>query len=182
MQRKVLKNNSVLLSLALSSTFLAPTSLAQSETSATPAPPPTGLVLRYLQQDVFVTPGTGFRRVRIGDTFKKVAKIWGQPKQTRRNPLTGTRKWKYEAGDKTILIVAGKTTVDEISVIGSTNSAYQSTQGARFGMTTGEVMRLYPGRRPPGKLKRLAYPRQGIAFAFESGKLAAMQVFPPRAH
>lgn len=140
---------------------------------------PSDLVLLYLQQDMFLSPGSGFQAVRIGQTFDHAAKVWGNPKKAQRQRLNGAIQWTYEAADGTRLILNGKQTIQLISVVGASNSLYQSAQGARFGMTPGEVARLYRGPTPRRKVKQLSYPRLGISFRFASGTLAAMQVFAP---
>ncbi len=140
---------------------------------------PADLVLRYLQQDMFLRPGSGFQRIHIGQTFTQAAKTWGNPKRAQRKRLSKTNKWVYEAADGTTMILNGKHTIQTITVAGASSSLYQSAQGARFGMTPAEVARLYPGPPPRGKVKQLSYPRLGISFSFTHGTLAAMQVFPP---
>lgn len=140
---------------------------------------PADLVLRYLQQDMFLRPGSGFQRVHIGQTFDQAAQVWGDPKNTQHQRLDANNQWVYEAADGTVLILNGNNTIKSITVAGASNSLYQSTQGARFGMTPAEVARLYPGPPPRGKVRQLSYPRLGISFRFVDGTLAAMEVFPP---
>ncbi len=146
---------------------------------ADPGLAPGDLVLRYLRQDVFLSPGNGFQRVRIGHSFRHVAREWGQPKQKLGRGWGGKNKWLYEAGDKTVLLVSGTDRIQSISVIGAPNSLYQSVEGARFGMTPQQVTRLYPGSGPPGQHKVLSYRRLGIEFTFANRKLKAMRVFAP---
>ncbi len=157
--------------------LLCGTSIAQ--TAPDQPVTPADLVLRYLQQDMFLRPGSGFQQVHIGQTFDQAAKVWGNPKKAQHRRLRATNKWVYEAADGTVLILNGKQTIKSITVVGASSSLYQSAEGARFGMTPGEVARLYPGRAPRGTVKRLSYPRLGISFSFANGTLAAMQVFPP---
>lgn len=140
---------------------------------------PADLVLHYLQQDMFLRPGSGFQRVHLGQAFEQAARVWGDPKNVQRQRLNGNKTWVYEAADGTVLILSGKQTIKSISVAGASNSLYQSTQGARFGMTPRDVARLYPGSPPRGKVKQLSYPRLGISFRFVNGTLGAMRVFPP---
>lgn len=140
---------------------------------------PSDLVLYYLQQDMFLRPGSGFQRVHLGQTFEQAAKAWGNPEKANRQRSNGNKIWVYEAGDGTVLTLTGKQTINSISVVGASNSLYQSAQGARFGMTSGEVARLYPGRRPRNKVELLSYPRLGISFRFVNGGLGMMRVFPP---
>ncbi len=140
---------------------------------------PADLVLHYLQQDMFLQPGTGFHRVHIGQSFAQAAKIWGQPKTAQKRRLDKTKKWMYEAADGTVLMLSGEDSITAITVAGAPDSLYQSAQGARFGMTPAEVARLYPGAASRGRVKKLAYPRLGISFSFINGTLAAMQVFAP---
>ncbi len=157
--------------------LLCGTSIAQ--TAPDQPVTPADLVLHYLQQDMFLRPGSGFQRVHIGQTFNQAAQAWGNPKKATRQRVRATKKWVYEAADGTVLILNGNQTIKSITVAGASSSLYQSVQGARFGMTPAEVARLYPGAAPRGKVKQLAYPRLGISFRFANGTLAAMQVFPP---
>jgi hypothetical protein len=177
MQPRTANNNKIRLLACALYCLLCGTSIAQT----TPDRPvtPSDLVLHYLQQDMFLHPGSGFQRVRIGQTFDQAAKVWGNPKNEQRQRLNATKKWVYEAGDGTVLTLSGKQAIESITVAGASSSLYQSAQGARFGMTPGEVARLYPGSLPRDQVKQLSYPRLGISFGFANGTLAAMQVFAP---
>ncbi len=146
------------------------------------APTITGdVVLGYLQRDVFLDPGRGFREVQIGQSFDRVAKVWGRPIKTKTRILTRSKRWMYRSDDGTLLILQGKNNIEKITVEGNPSSAYQTVDGVRFGMTPREVVGFYSGARPRGKIQRLSYPRRGIAFDFRNGKLRSMHVTTPAA-
>ncbi len=177
MQSQTANKNKIRLLVCALNCLLCGTTIAQ--TAPDQPVTPADLVLHYLQQDMFLRPGNGFQRVHIGQTFDQAAKVWGKPKTAKRGRVDKINQWVYEAGDGTVLILNGKQAINSITVAGASSSLYQSTQGARFGMTPSEVARLYPGLPPRGKVKQLSYPRLGIAFSFANGTLAAMQVFAP---
>jgi hypothetical protein len=178
MRSRSANNNKIRLLACALNCLLCGASIAQTapEQPVTPA----DLVLHYLQQDMFLRPGSGFQRVHIGQTFDQAAKVWGNPKNVQRQRVDAAKKWAYEAADGTVLILNGRQTIELITVAGTSSSLYQSVQGARFGMTPSEVARLYAGPPPRGKAKQLSYPRLGISFTFTDGSLAAMQVFLPK--
>ena len=102
------------------------------------APPPaTGEVItRYLQQDIFIRPGVGFRSVQLGHSFVQVAQVWGEPVGMRRTGFfRSNRIWGYQVGPNTEVLLSGPSRVTTIEVRGTMGSAFQSTEGARFGMT-----------------------------------------------
>lgn len=134
-------------------------------------------VLRYLQKDYFLSPGIGFQKVQIGNSFNQVAQAWGQPNKKLESTEAGTRVvWIYDVGQDGQIAVAGGASVRTIRVLGSFNSPFSSTEGARFGMTPHQVITIYGQPLDPDDLTRLSYPGKGIAFAFENGGLKAMQV------
>ncbi len=142
---------------------------------------PAEIASRYLQQDIFVRPGIGFQRVRLGNSFVEVARTWGTPLKETRSALFGlTKTWVYNGGQDTQVVVSGGSKVDAIEVVGGVTSPYQSSEGARFGMSPHQLITIYGAPREADELSRLSYPRRGIEFAFANGALRSIKVFPPK--
>ena len=136
-------------------------------------------VIRYLQQDLFVTPGMGFRKVRIGSTFEQVMQAWGNPNKSSSSDIGAKKAWVYSVDRGSEISVSGSTKVESIEVSGSFNSPFSSIEGANFGMTPHQVISIYGKPADEGKLAKLRYPDRGIVFVFKSGALTSMRVFPP---
>lgn len=138
----------------------------------------TESILRYVDQDLSIEPGIGFKKVRLGQSFKSVAQNWGKPTSVKKSGLfSAENKWYYQAGDS-LVIVTGGNAVESIEVSGKFNSPFQTTEGARFGMSLHQVTAIY-GRPSGGRdLSYLKYARRGIEFAMHNGVLRAMRVFP----
>lgn len=148
--------------------------VAQQQTS----PLNTESILRYLEQDLSIQPGVGFRKVRLGQSFASVAQIWGRPSSTERSGLLKvTNKWYYRAGDTQIILVGGKT-VESIEVSGRFNSPFQTTEGARFGMSPHQVTAIYGLPNRSEGLTYFGYTHRGIEFAMQNGTVRALRVFP----
>lgn len=176
MQIQIKRNKkNILATFALSLLYCS--SIAQ--TTSNPPVPHSDLAIQYLQQDMFLKPGTGFRGIHIGQGFDQVLKIWGKPKKAEKQLFGLKTVWAYNAENGTQMILTGKKTVKTITVVGEPASLYQSVEGARFGMSPNEIAHLYPGPTPLGRMKRLSYPRLGIAFSFKNNSLVAMEVFSP---
>lgn len=151
------------------------TAVAQT---ANGVPLPGELVTRYLQQDIFLKPGIGFERVRIGDSFEQVARRWGQPESIRGTSFLGRSKaWIYGAGQDAFVIVSGGKKVNGIEVVGDFNSPFESTEGVRFGMTPQQVTTIYGSTAADATLTTLTYPGRGIKLTFKGGGLRSMYVF-----
>ncbi len=160
------------------SSLLPSTAAAQAPN----APSLTGdIILGYLQRDVFLNPGRGLQKVKIGQAFTRAANTWGPPKRIKKRMLSANQSWIYQSDDGTLLILNGEKTIERITVTGKPNSQYQTVDGVRFGMTPKDVVGFYSGPRPVGGVKRLAYPRRGIAFDFKHGKLHSIDVHAPTA-
>lgn len=143
-----------------------------------PAAPITAeRVMRSLQQDLFIKPGVGFRRVRVGHPFDRVARIWGNP--TNRETSLLTKTWIYQTVDDTSVIVRGGRDVDSIQVVAGVNSEFQSVEGARFGMAPYQVVAIY-GNPDKRKSNLLSYGKRGIEFGFVRGALRSIKVFGPQ--
>ena len=136
-------------------------------------------IVRFLMQDLFVSPGIGFEKVQIGQTFTHVAKSWGHPNKAAKPSETGYVVWEYDTGDSKIR-VAGGSKVTSIKVIGTLNSPFASSEGASFGMTPQQVITIYGAPSNSNNLAKLRYPDKGIEFGFEHGALKWISVFSPK--
>lgn len=162
------------ISLATTLSFISPVNAQTSVPRITPE-----TIVRYLSQDLFISPGLGFKQVRVGLPFTKVAQVWGTPNKGAGFSVTGSKvKWVYLAKDSAISLTGGST-VKTIKVEGSFNSPFSSREGAHFGMTPHQVISIYGPPENKGGLTRLSYPSKGIEFSFENGGLKWMQVFLP---
>lgn len=135
-------------------------------------------VLKYLSKDVFLSPGVGFQKVKIGHNLKQVSKTWGLPNKGLESAETGSVVWIYRAAGSEI-VLTGTSIVKTIKVAGKVGSPFSSSQGAQFGMTPHQVISIYG---PPGEaegLKELRYPEKGIEFGFAHGGMNWMRVFSP---
>lgn len=145
-------------------------------------------VVRYLQQDLFLSPGIGFKRVRIGYGFDRVKATWGPANQVSGGGSTTRAKsaaddkveWTYIAGPSSQVTLYGSNKVKEIEVRGSFNSPFASKEGATFGMTPHQVISIYGPPTNPRDLTRMIYSSKGIAFGFDLGALSIIKVFRPR--
>lgn len=136
-------------------------------------------VIRYLHQDLFVTPGVGFQKVRIGQTFQQVALAWGNPNKAYDSDVGSETAWVYQIGRDSEIAVTGGTRVSSIKITGTFNSPFSSTEGANFGMTPHQVIGIYGKPVGDDDLVKLRYPKKGIIFGFKSGALRSMRVFRP---
>ena len=136
-------------------------------------------VIRYLHQDLFISPGVGFDKVRIGYTFQQVELAWGNPNKTYDSDVGSKTAWVYEIGRDSEIAVSGGTRVTSIEILGSFNSPFSTTQGANFGMTPHQVIGIYGKPSGTEDLARLRYPEKGITFNFKSGALQRIKIYSP---
>lgn len=136
-------------------------------------------VVRYLNQDLFISPGVGFDKVRIGHTFQQVARAWGNPNKSYDDDLGSKTAWVYKIGRDSEIAVSGGTRVYSIEITGSFNSPFSTSQGANFGMTPHQVIGIYGKPSGSENLEKLRYPNKGITFRFKGGALQWMKVYSP---
>ncbi len=152
---------------------------ASAQTSDSPSTLPLEFI-RYLERDLFIAPGIGFKRVKIGDSFDEVLSSWGQPQAAKTALLSRKKQWYYKVDDTTVIMVEGKKTVEAITVSGGVTTPFETTEGARYGMAPYQIVTIY-GAGPEGDLPgKLDYPRRGIAFDFQSGAVRTITVSAPR--
>ena len=148
------------------------------ESVATPRITPE-TVIRYLQQDVFIKPGVGFRKVSIGRTFQEVMQTWGNPNKAYDSDVGSRIAWVYQLDNDSQVAITGKDIVESIEITGSFNSPFSTSQGATFGMTPHQVISMYGAPTGGSNLAKLNYPDKGIAFGFRNGSLHHVKVFAP---
>ncbi|MFC1680577.1 hypothetical protein ACFL1S_02135 [Pseudomonadota bacterium] len=136
-------------------------------------------VIRYLHQDLYISPGVGFQKVQIGNSFQQVALAWGDPTKSSNSDIGGKTVWVYRIGSDSEIAVSGGTRVSSIEVTGSFNSSYATSEGANFGMTPHQVIGIYGKPSGNESLVKLHYPNKGITFGFKSGALQLMKVYSP---
>ncbi len=137
-------------------------------------------IVRYLSQDLFLSPGVGFKQVQVGQPFARVAQVWGTPSKGFESSETGNKVvWLYLARNSSISLTGGSN-VKTIRIEGSFNSPFASSEGAHFGMTPHQVISIYGRPEENEDLTHLSYPSKGIEFSFEHGGLKWMRVFPPK--
>ena len=137
-------------------------------------------VVRYLSQDLFLSPGVGFKRVQVGHPFVQVKRVWGKPNRGFESSEVGNKViWVYLANDSSISLTGGSR-VKAIRVEGSFTSPFSSSEGAQFGMTPQQVISIYGPPKEKDNLVHLSYPSKGIEFKFEHGGLKWMRVFSPK--
>jgi hypothetical protein len=136
--------------------------------------------IRYLQQDIFISPGVGFQKVQVGHSFQHVALTWGNPNQAYDSDVGSRIAWVYRVDNDSEIALIGSTRVESIEITGSFNSSFTSSEGANFGMTPHQVISIYGRPAEDGNLVKLRYPDKGIAFGFKNGALRTMRVFSPK--
>ena len=143
--------------------------------------PSEQLLRRYLAQDIFLQPGIGLKRVKIGDNLNAILKTWDNLKAVRE--LGGDipqQQLTYQAESNTRIIISGTTTVLKIAVVGGPGSSYRTQRGAHFGMPLHQVALLYRGLgQQASSTDTLSYPSQGIYFGFKGGRLVSIIIVSP---
>jgi len=139
------------------------------------------IIIQHLQQDIFLKPGAGLRKIHLGISFKEVLKLWGKPNEVKNRGLGvlggNSRLWRYERKGDANVVLAGNQVVQSIEINGTRGALYQSTEGARFGMASRRVISIY-GKPQRVDGNKISYDRRGIAFIFDKTGLRAMRVFP----
>lgn len=150
----------------------------QSGSGARGENPPTAaeLVTDYLEQDIFLQPGVGLKKVRIGTPFDHVLKVWGPP--TRKGGGISGNEWTYQLGDNARITLSGDSKVKVMEVAGGFSCPYVTTEGASFGMARYQLATIYG--TAPGSSDTVTYSHRGIEFILDHGQVSEIQVFAPR--
>lgn len=161
-----------LVSIVLAGFVAPPPAAAQNELPDNAAE----LITDYLEQDIFLRPGVGLKKVRLGMSFEALRQTWGLPSRDSGGGLMDS-KWVYEVGKHTRITVSGGQSVESIRIRGGISSPYVTTEGAAFGMPRHQLATIYgAAKRSSGAL---SYPHRGIGFDFEQGQVSEMRVFAP---
>ncbi len=133
------------------------------------------MVTDYLRQDIFVRPGVGLKKVKIGMPFDQVLKAWGPPTS---KAGTVDNQWTYQVGSNTKITLFGDNKVKVMKIAGGFNTPYVTTEGASFGMPQYQLATIYgSAKEVTGKI---VYNHRGIGFVMDRGQVSEIQVFAPR--
>jgi len=137
-------------------------------------------LLKYLQQDIFLTPGVGLKKVRIGQPVLQVIKAWGPPQQRQKAGFLGRQhQWLYHGlGNTDIIVTSRNDRVSRLSFRAHLASPYQTVDGLQFGMLPVQVRSLF-GAGQPGDNGQLLYPDKGLALEFKDGRVQIISIFEP---
>ncbi|MGU9957886.1 MAG: hypothetical protein ACNYPI_09820 [Arenicellales bacterium WSBS_2016_MAG_OTU3] len=131
----------------------------------------------YLKQDIFIEPGHGLKQIFIGLSLKEVLARWGKPNEVRKRGVFGrTQDWVYKDSDNTVLVVTGKSEVNELRIVGGLGSKYQTTRGVQFGMPHFQIASVYGKGKYDAKDKLLTYKNLGMEMQFTFGGLAGIKI------
>lgn len=151
---------------------------AQLQSAGQSDNPPTAaeLVTDYLKQDIFLRPGVGLKKVKIGTTFDQVLKVWGRP--TSKGGGIAGNEWTYQLANNTRITLSGGDKVRTMDVAGGLGCPYVTTEGASFGMARYQLATIYGSA--PGESDTVTYDHRGISFVLDHGQVSEIQVFAPR--
>jgi len=152
-----------------------------SDPTAATSPQRLQTLLKYLQQDIFLTPGVGLKKVKIGQPVTQVLKIWGQPGQQQSTGFLGRlHQWLYRGlGNTDIIVTSLNGQVNRLSFRAHLVSPYQTVNGLQFGMLPVQVRSLF-GSGQTGDDGQLRYPTKGLAVEFKEGRVQIITIFQPR--
>ncbi len=139
-------------------------------------------LLKYLQQDIFLTPGVGLKKVRIGQPISQVIKAWGPPQQRKNSGFLGRKQqWLYQGlGNTDIIVTSLNNRVNRLSFRAHLVSPYQTINGLQFGMVSVQVRSLL-GVGQAGNNGQLLYPDKGLTIEFKEGRGQNITIFKPGA-
>lgn len=147
----------------------------QGDSKGSKQPTAAEMVTDYLRQDIFVSPGVGLKKVKIGMPFDQVLKAWGPPTS---KGGTIDNQWTYQVGNNTKITLFGDNEVKVMKIAGGFNTPYVTTEGASFGMPQYQLATIYgAAKEVAGKIM---YNQRGIGFAMDHGQVSEIQVFAPR--
>jgi len=134
------------------------------------------MITDYLRQDIFLRPGVGLKKVKIGMPFEQVLRTWGAPTSRERHDLIDN-KWVYEIGNHTRIALIGGNSIESMRIAGGFNSPYVTSEGASFGMAQHQLATIYGARE--AKSGRVSYEERGISFGLDGGQVSEIRVFQP---
>jgi len=132
-------------------------------------------ILQIIELAGIITPGEGFKSIKLGDSAEKLIRLWGQPKSANRK---GTLS--YLLSHKTIIhFLIKKGRIDTIAVLGKPGSLAHVNNGVVFGMTQSQVLAQFSATPDKQKQNLIRYKALGIELGFASGRLAEIAIFEP---
>jgi len=172
--------STALLIALVTALYAAPAAYAQGENQGEnqgqEPPSAAEMVTDYLEQDIFLRPGVGLKKVRLGMSFKQVLQTWGQPTSTRRQ-VFGENHWIYEVADHTRIALIGEDSVESMRLEGGVASPYTTSEGASFGMAQHQLATIYgAGETDSG---RVTYAERGVGFGLDRGQVSEIRIFYP---
>jgi len=137
-------------------------------------------LLKYLQQDIFLKPGVGLKKVQIGQPVTQVIKSWGQPEKKHSAGFLGRLdQWLYHGlGNTDIIVTSLNNQVSRMSFRAHLVSPYQTTNGLQFGMAPVQVRSLF-GIGQVDDNGQISYPDKGLAVTFKEGRVQIISIFKP---
>lgn len=165
-----------LVSTLMTTLSAAPAAHAQGENQGQEAASAAEMVTDYLKQDIFLRPGVGLKKVRLGMSFKQVQQTWGKPTRTRRQ-VFGENQWVYEVGDHTRIALIGDDSVESMRLEGGVASPYTTTEGASFGMAQHQLATIYGSGEADSE--RVTYAKRGVGFGLDQGQVSEIRIFHP---
>lgn len=135
------------------------------------------MVTDYLEQDIFLRPGVGLKKVKLGMSFEAVLQAWGEPDRRERRNVFGN-KWTYEIGDDSRIVLAGGDNVETMRILGGINSPYTTTEGASFGMPRHQIATIYGARETESS--KVNYSERGVGFTLDQGQVSEIRIFAPK--
>ena len=147
----------------------------QGDKKGSKQPTAAEMVTDYLRQDIFVHPGVGLKKVKIGMPFNQVLRAWGPPTS---KGGTVDNQWTYQVGNDTKITLFGDNEVKVMKIAGGFNTPYVTTEGASFGMPQYQLATIYGSAKEVAG--RIMYNHRGIGFVMDRGQVSEIQVFAPR--
>lgn len=135
------------------------------------------MVTDYLEQDIFLRPGAGLKKVNLGMSFEAVLQAWGEPDSRDRRNVFGN-EWTYEIGDNSRIVLSGGDSVETMRIMGDINSPYTTTEGASFGMPQHQLATIYGARE--AESGKVNYSERGVGFTLDQGQVSEIRIFSPK--
>ena len=156
-----------------------------TEEAVTPVQPPVSItreqLMTVIASEIVLAPGIGLRHIRLGEELDAVRNRLGPPREIETEGLVReTTILTYTLDSGTNVLLSGDKWVESISVSGNSASLVRTVKGARFGMSSSLIQRIY---REPSKARddRLEYRHLGVTFYFDQDQLNRIRVYQKRA-
>ncbi|MBX2867110.1 MAG: hypothetical protein KTR18_00435 [Acidiferrobacterales bacterium] len=137
-------------------------------------------LLSLIANEIVLAPGIGLRNVRLGESMTAVKDRLGTATSVTTSGLTGKiTNLVYRLGSETSIVLSGQEVLERISVKGNSSALVRTSEGARFGMQSRLIRRIY---NEPSKSRksRLEYRQLGATFYLESDRVNRIDLYPRR--